>query len=229
MRRTPFLTSTSARLCCAVTLFWVVGCQSGGTPAVASTTAEAAPSPQHSEAGEKKVTKKAESVSASDQPANQAIAKEAAAAEVVRAAADKPRVAPKAKATPLKSSPVKAEAKDKKANFSLKTTGASIKVGAKGAASVSIAPLNGYKWNKDYPAKLIFKASPKNVQLGKSEFKQMSGDFKVGDKKTSVPVSMKANTSGEETLAGVLKFSICNETACIIEKADIKLAVNVTP
>ena len=119
---------------------------------------------------------------------------------------------------------------DKKtSHFKLQVKSPTLNVGAKGAASVSIAALNGYKWNKEYPAKLLFKTPPKHVKLGKTQFKQMAGDFKVGDKTTSIPVSMQANVVGTEKVKGLLKFSICNATACIIEKADVVLAITVQP
>lgn len=220
MTTQPNLLTAGTRLALIATLFWVVGCQSGGAPAVASTSK--AP---EAEAETTKSQPAAEEAKAASQASSPAAPKAAA-----------PAVAPEA--TPKKvaaASPASAKAagapaaKDKKPNFKIATSAAAINVGKKGAAAVSVAPLNGYKWNKEYPAKLIFKAEPKNVKLGKNEFKQMAGDFKIGDKKTEIPVSMKANTVGKETVAGVLKFSICNETACIIEKADIQLAVNVQP
>ncbi len=220
MRIRPPRSAASVHVCFVLALFWLVGCQPGGATAVASTKADEGASTAGS-------ADKAEVPAA---PSAKAPASPNAAHSESLAAGTKPSPSKKAKASPpaKKAATAKPVAKDKKPNFSIKTTGASVKVGAKGAASVSIAALNGYKWNKDYPAKLIFKESPKTVQLGKSEFKQMSGDFKVAEKKASIPVRMKGNTSGNETIAGVVKFSICNETACIIEKADVKLAVNVT-
>jgi len=125
--------------------------------------------------------------------------------------------------------PASEDAKKKAPDFKIAVTSPALTVGGKGTASVSVAALNGYKWNKEYPAKLIFKTAPKHVKLGKSEFKQMAGDFKVGDKKTDIPVGMMASAVGTETVTGALKFSICNPTACIIEKAVVILAVKVQP
>ena len=188
MKSLPLVPRTTMRLICAATLFWVVGCKSGGAPAGA--TAPQAVKPALEEA-QKPADKAAAST---DKTADKAATK----------ASDK-----------------------KKPNFKVSVSVPALSVGAKGAASVSVAALNGYKWNKEYPAKLLFKAAPKNVKLGKSEFKQMAGDFKIADKKADIPVTMQANTAGKETVQGTLKFSICNETACIIEKADVALAVNV--
>lgn len=125
--------------------------------------------------------------------------------------------------------PVADDAEKKAPNFKIAVTSPALTVGGKGTASVSVAALNGYKWNKEYPAKLIFKTPPKNVKLGKTEFKQLAGDFKIGDKKTDIPVGMMANAAGAESFKGALKFSICNATACIIEKAEVTLAVKVQP
>ena len=200
----------AARLALAATLFWIVGCQTGGAPAVASTST--APEAQQ-QAESAKIAEANKSTTAT--PLTPPAAKKAAATDLKKPAASATKDAPAA------------AGKDKKTNFKIAASAPAMNVGAKGAASISVSALNGYKWNKEYPAKLIFKDEPKNVKLGKNEFKQMSGDFKIGDKKTDIPVSMKATTVGKETVTGVLKFSICNETACIIEKADVKLAVNV--
>ncbi|MGB0589026.1 MAG: hypothetical protein ACPGU1_05045 [Myxococcota bacterium] len=206
-----FTTSSALRLCFAAALFWVVGCKSGGAPAVAS------PSAPTTEKAPPTVVKAAPAPAVADKQAAPA----PAAAPVEAAPATK-----SATAAPTSTKP---KAADKKPTFKITSTAPALAVGKKGAASVSIAALNGYKWNKEYPAKLIFKDAPKNIKLGKNEFKQMSGDFKIGDKKTNIPVGMQATTAGKETVKGVLKFSVCNETACIIEKADVALAVSVQP
>ena len=227
-----FTLSTVTRLFCAAALFWVVGCKSGGAPAVASPTASAAqrtttttstaPSAAPSQAAPSADSKAVKPPAAESGKTANAAKKTAKTAPV---AASK---APRATKAPAAAAP-SGKAADKKPTFKLTTTATTLNVGAKGTASVTIAALNGYKWNKEYPAKLLFKAAPKNIKLGKSEFKQMAGDFKVGDKKTDIAVSMQAKAAGKETVTGVLKFSICNETACIIEKADVALAVSVQP
>jgi hypothetical protein len=230
-----FTLSTVTRLFCAAALFWVVGCKSGGAPAVASptasgaqqttTTTSTAPSAAPSQAAPSADSKAVKPPAAESGKTANAAKKTANTAPVAASKAPRATKAPAA-AAPSGKAPAAA---DKKPTFKLTTTATTLSVGAKGTASVTIAALNGYKWNKEYPAKLLFKAAPKNIKLGKSEFKQMAGDFKVGDKKTDIAVSMQAKAAGKETITGVLKFSICNETACIIEKADVALAVSVQP
>ena len=212
-----FSISTGTRIVCAIALCWVVGCKSEAGPAAVN----AAPAPSAASADSEKPTTSKEDKGA----------KTGAAATTTKAAADK-----SVKAAPTKTAgaattagAAKTAAANKKAKFKLTTTATELNIGNKGAAAVTITAMDGYKWNKEYPAKLLFKTAPKNIKLGKTEFKQMSGDFKIGDKKTDIPVNMQATTVGKETVNGVLKFSICNETACIIEKADVALAVNVQP
>jgi hypothetical protein len=120
-------------------------------------------------------------------------------------------------------------AKAKKPTFKLASKSAKLAKGSSGTATVTVTPLNGYKWNKDYPAKLTFASDPKTVSLAKKVFKQVAGDFKAGEKATAVPVDMKAAAAGQETLKAQMKFSVCNETACVIEKADVQIAVSVSP
>ena len=119
--------------------------------------------------------------------------------------------------------------KGKKPTFKLASNNATLSTGGSATATVTVTPINGYKWNKDYPAKLTFAEDPKTVALAKKVFKQVKGDFKADDKKTAVPVTMKGAATGQETLKGQMKFSVCNETACVIEKADVQIAVSVSP
>ena len=197
MRSNRVTSSFVLRMCCAIALFWTVGCKSDGARADESTESKAP-------------------VTSAQKPApvqatESTPAKPVAAGDIRKAPAS--------------------QDKKKAPNFKVTITSPTLSVGGKGTASVSIAALAGYKWNKEYPAKLVFKTPPKNVKFGKMEFKQMAkpSDFKVGDKKTDVVASMMASAAGTETVKGALKFSICNETACIIEKAEVALAVSVQP
>lgn len=118
-------------------------------------------------------------------------------------------------------------AKGKAVTFSKKVTLDPMQPNTQGAATVTIRPGKGFKWNKEYPARLVFSGKPVHVILAKTEFKQLKGDFSVGKDKTEVKVPMKAQTPGEETVTGTLKFSVCNDTTCVIEDVKVTLAVKV--
>jgi hypothetical protein len=140
------------------------------------------------------------------------------------------KVAPSPKPGPVKGDAPTTKKEEPKETFKIVVAPPAILVsGAKGKATVSVTALAGYKWNKEYPAKLRFETAPKYVSLDKTEFKQLAGDFKIGDKKADVSVPMSAKSPGQENVTGEIKFSICNETACIIKKAPVEIAVNVKP
>ena len=164
----PFMLNAGKRLALFAALFWIVGCQSGGAPAVASTTA--APTTHQGSVAQDSAARGDEAASsAKGQGVGKAVAPRAASSLTIAAASPKTANTSKAgMAAPAGARTPAAEKTDKKPNFKINTAAPTMNVGAKGAASVSISALNGYKWNKDYPAKLIFKAQPKNVELGKS-------------------------------------------------------------
>ena len=121
-------------------------------------------------------------------------------------------------------------AKEKeKPRFAIKAKGATLQPGGEATAKISIIPAKGYKWNKDFPAKVTFAATPKLLKLAKTEFKQLKGDFKASDKVASVKIPVTATGAGEETLVGTAKFSVCNDTTCVIEKADVKMKFTIAP
>lgn len=103
-----------------------------------------------------------------------------------------------------------------------------LKAGAEGSATVSIVAGKGFKWNKEYPAKLFIEGTPKHVALKKTQFKQFGGDFKTTEKRADVTLNMTGKAEGKESLQAKAKFSVCNDTTCVIREANIKVTVNVT-
>lgn len=112
--------------------------------------------------------------------------------------------------------------------FSTEVASAKIKSGAQGEAIISILPGKGFKWNKEYPAKVTFEGAPKHVALAKMQLKQFGGDFKTSDKRADISVKMTGKTAGKETLTAKAKFSVCNDTTCVIREASLNISVDVT-
>lgn len=112
--------------------------------------------------------------------------------------------------------------------FSTKIAAAKLKSGAEGQAVISILPAKGFKWNKEYPAKVTIEGTPKHVALAKTLLKQFGGDFKTSDQRADISVKMTGKTAGQETLTAKAKFSVCNDTTCVIREASLKLSVDVT-
>ncbi|MBD90514.1 MAG: hypothetical protein CL940_09260 [Deltaproteobacteria bacterium] len=121
-----------------------------------------------------------------------------------------------------------AENKDTSKEFTTKVASAKIKRGAEGLATLTIVAGKGFKWNKEYPAKVTFEGAPKHVTLAKTQLKQFGGDFKTSDKQAAVAIKMTGTAAGKETLKAKAKFSVCNDTTCVIREANIDVAVNVT-
>lgn len=113
--------------------------------------------------------------------------------------------------------------------YAVATPKSEARAGAAGKSKITVTPAKGYKWNKDYPAKLTLDA-PKRVKLAKAEYKQLAGDFSTGDKDAGVEVAYTAAAEAcEDTITGKLKFSVCNDKTCLIEEAAVRIAVSVTP
>ncbi|MEZ4269051.1 MAG: hypothetical protein R3F39_22050 [Myxococcota bacterium] len=120
-------------------------------------------------------------------------------------------------------------AADDAKSFTLQVTVPPLQAGKRADAVVSVVAAKGYHWNLEYPAKLVFAGDQTKVALGKKEFSQMGGDFKASEAKADVAVALEAKGAGAETVKGELKFSICNDTTCLIKSAPIELAVVVAP
>jgi len=120
-------------------------------------------------------------------------------------------------------------AADEAKSFTVSVAVPALQAGKSGDAVVSVTAAKGYHWNLEYPAKLVFAGEQSKVTLGKKEFSQMGGDFKASEAKADVAVALQAKGTGAETVKGELKFSICNDTTCLIKSAPIELAVVVAP
>jgi hypothetical protein len=119
-------------------------------------------------------------------------------------------------------------AKDTPKEFSIEVKAVELHSGAKASATLSIIAAKGFKWNKEYPAKVTFEGQPKYVSLAKVQFKQMGGDFKTSEKRADVSVAMTGKSAGQEILKAKAKFSVCNDTVCVIREASFNVSVHVT-
>jgi hypothetical protein len=111
--------------------------------------------------------------------------------------------------------------------YKVRSDAPSVTVNADGTATVTFEVTGEYHWNREYPAKLTVGTPPKVVSLGKTVFKQLSGDFEVdgqGDSKTArVKVPFKGVASGNDKAPVQAKFSVCNDKVCLIKSADLNL------
>jgi hypothetical protein len=111
--------------------------------------------------------------------------------------------------------------------FAVPNVAGKTKVGNKTTLQVKVSVAKGWKWNEQYPAKLEFKDVPVGVSLDKAKYSQLKGDFKSSKQAASVALRVSGKKTGETTVVGKMKFSVCNETTCVIEKAPVSVVVSV--
>ena len=103
----------------------------------------------------------------------------------------------------------------------------SLEVGKDGLLTLHIVPAKGYKWNKQYPAKLVL-ANDANVSFSKTEYKQLKGEMKAEGKGCTVDIAAKAAKAGNTEVHAVMSLSICNEETChVLRKRKLKFSVAV--
>ena len=111
--------------------------------------------------------------------------------------------------------------------FTLPQAAGKTKVGAETTVKVKVKVAKGWKWNEQYPAKLEFTDVPAGVSLPKVKFNQLKGDFKSSKEQATVGLQISGKKTGKATLVGKMKFSVCNETSCVIEKSPVNVIVSV--
>ncbi|MFT7624347.1 MAG: hypothetical protein ACI9WU_003534 [Myxococcota bacterium] len=109
--------------------------------------------------------------------------------------------------------------------YSTKVDG-KLKVGEQGTVTLTITPGKGFKWNKDYPAKLTLENGEK-VELSKLQYKKVKGEITGDDKAGKIAISGKGKSAGQATIKGQIKFSVCSPETCKLLKEDISIAVAV--
>lgn len=101
-----------------------------------------------------------------------------------------------------------------------------------GELVISFSARPGYKINAEYPHAFRPQASP-GLQFDAPRFDLGSGSkTPCGGKpedtcRIETRVPFKTGPKGERTAAGVVAFSVCNETLCLIEKIPVTAPVKV--
>ncbi len=100
-------------------------------------------------------------------------------------------------------------------------------VGQDGRVELVIHPAKGWKWNKDYPAKLTLGDGVRIASFTKTVFKKTKGEITGDDANGKVAIPGKGVTAGTAPLAAKLSFSVCNKETCKLLKEDLKLTLTV--
>ena len=92
--------------------------------------------------------------------------------------------------------------------------------------SVQVVAKKGFKWNEEFPAKLVFQVLPTEVKMEKKVFRQIPTKDNWQD---GVRVLAQAGTIGEYMFMGTMKFSICKKNECRLWRnypVTVQLVVN---
>ena len=93
---------------------------------------------------------------------------------------------------------------------------------------LTITPAKGFKWNKEYPFKLIISESH-GAYPEKKEYKK--SDVKTKDHQATLEIDCKDNSCvGKKDIIfkGKMNFSICNDTQCKIFR-NKEIEIKTTP
>ena len=134
----------------------------------------------------------------------------------------------KSEAAPAKESPaqVAASSFDKDAYTVKITAPASCKAGSECKAEITLKAKGEYHINDKYPLK--FKApdtAPDGVTFTKATLKREDGKF--AEKEGSLPIGFTATKAGKVSIGGNFSFGMCKDEACLMEKVDLTVDVDV--
>jgi len=158
------------------------------------------------------------------------------AALLAMACNEKPaKAAPAAKSTTVKSSaaipagaanaavPTAAPAGKKKRGgkqYAVVARPVTIKSGGKTVHKLTIQPIKGLKFNKDFPSKFV--VSPgKHAVCDKKKLSSRGGDVKTEGKMGVVSIPLSAKAAGTEKLSIMASFSVCNDEQCFLLRGEM--------
>ena len=142
----------------------------------------------------------------SAEPVKPAVTAEAKApAKKVEEAKVKPVATPKAQPAPAP------------AAYTIRVVPGSAKAGAEITSLIEIAPLPGYKMNKDFPSRLKL-APSEGVTVNKPVLNK--GDADLSEAMLRFKVPFVASAAGTTDMSGTADFSVCNESSCKLYRGE---------
>ena len=86
-----------------------------------------------------------------------------------------------------------------------------ISAGAPGNLQFTVVGINGYKWNKEFPAKLKLETADSALVLPSKSYRQIPNK---DNWEKGVKVAATANKAGEYPLTATMSFSVCKKDVC---------------
>lgn len=111
--------------------------------------------------------------------------------------------------------------------YTISVVAPAAKVGAKGAATVTMKPGSGYHLNTEFPLSLKL-TLPDGVTTPKAELKKADAKtFKEAEGSFDIP--FVAASAGQKTIQGELRFAVCTETTCEPQRTQVTITLDVKP
>jgi hypothetical protein len=126
-------------------------------------------------------------------------------------------------ATPVAPTPT-----EKSAIYTVQTKDVAIVEGESRVATLLLAPTAPWKYNDAYPTQLSLKplGADGSVSLQKTTFQ--ATDVRMAEGNATIGIALKGVRSGEETMAGTVKFSLCVKEKCVLREKDVSWNIRVT-
>jgi hypothetical protein len=107
--------------------------------------------------------------------------------------------------------------------LSMRPVGA-YRTGQPGVAEVVLVAKDPYHVNPEFPLMLRLREST-GVKYARTIVAKDRAKVEV--KRATVPVEFTPEASGSRVLAGSLRFSVCNDQRCLVEKRELELGIEV--
>ena len=106
------------------------------------------------------------------------------------------------------------------AGYRVTVTNAMVNVGAEGSVRVKVDAGDGFKCNASYPHKIVDIAA-EGVEAPKTVTGNVSPDGRV----IAYAVPVRPTQEGVHTVAGEIRFQVCNDSGCFLKKVPLQATV----
>ena len=112
-----------------------------------------------------------------------------------------------------------------KPEYEVKFTGQACATGAEAQLALTVVAKGDHHVNKDYPSKVTVTA-PAGVEVTKAKLDKGDAKFE-GEDKMVFAVPVKGAKPGTYTVSSTIKFSVCNESVCLLKEETVTADVTV--
>lgn len=109
--------------------------------------------------------------------------------------------------------------------YTVEIVAPAVNVDADAQFRVSIAAKGGFKFNQAFPTKLKLGDPPNGLEFPKRRLKKGDGQASADGKSFAFAVPVKATKAGQFPFDAVLKFSVCNDEKCVVQRKKLKIAI----